>query len=65
MSFEEARVIAVVYIAVFLPFLIYFKKKSSLPRWIPTLYLIAFFTRTTPSSITLALGSLHAIRKET
>ncbi len=42
MSFEEARVIGVVYIAVFLPFLIYFQKRSSLPRWIPTLYLIAF-----------------------
>ena len=41
MSFEEARVITIVYLAVFLPFLIYFKNKSNLPKWIPTFYLIA------------------------
>lgn len=41
MSFEEARVITIVYLAIFLPFLIYFKNKSNLPKWIPTFYLIA------------------------
>jgi hypothetical protein len=40
MSFEEIRVITVVYLAVFLPLLIYFKIKSKLPSWVPTFYIV-------------------------
>ena len=41
MSFEEIRVITVVYLAVFLPLLIYWKYKSRLPKWIPSFYIIS------------------------
>lgn len=40
MSFEEIRVITIVYIAVFLPLIILFLKKTKLPDWIPTLYIV-------------------------
>ena len=40
MSFEEARVIIVVYLAVFLPLIIYLKYKSKLPDWVPTFYVL-------------------------
>ena len=40
MSFEEIRVITVVYIAVFLPLIIYFKNKSKLPGWVPSFYIV-------------------------
>ena len=40
MSFEEIRVITVVYLAVFLPLLIYFQNKNRLPSWVPTFYII-------------------------
>ena len=40
MSFEEARVIIVVYLAVFLPLILYFKYKSKLPDWVPTFYVL-------------------------
>ena len=40
MSFEEVRVITVVYLAVFLPLFIYFTNKSKLPNWIPTFYIV-------------------------
>ena len=41
MSSEEIRVITVIYLAVFLPLLIYFKNKSKLPSWVPSFYIIA------------------------
>jgi len=41
MSFEEIRVITVVYLAVFLPLFIYFRNKSILPNWIPSFYLVS------------------------
>ena len=40
MSFEEIRVITVVYSAVLLPLFIYLRNKSRLPNWIPTFYLV-------------------------
>ena len=40
MSFEEIRVITVVYIAVFLPLIIFFKNKSRLPGWVPSFYIV-------------------------
>ena len=40
MSHEEIRVIIVVYLAVFLPLIIYFKNKNKLPYWTPTFYII-------------------------
>ena len=39
-SFEEIRVITVVYLAVFLPLIIYFKNKDKLPNWAPTFYIV-------------------------
>ncbi len=41
MSFEEIRVITIVYLAVLLPFLIYFTNKSKLPSWIPSFYIVS------------------------
>ena len=41
MSFEEIRVITVVYLAVFLPLFIYFRNKSILPNWVPSFYLVS------------------------
>ena len=40
MSFEEIRVITVVYLAVFLPLLVYFQNKTRLPSWVPTFYIV-------------------------
>ncbi len=40
MTFEEIRLITVVYIAVFLPLIIYFRCKSQIPNWVPTFYII-------------------------
>ena len=40
MSFEEIRVITVVYIAVFLPLIIFFKIKSRLPGRVPSFYIV-------------------------
>ena len=34
MTYEEIRVVAVVYTAVLLPLIIYWKYKSRLPKWI-------------------------------
>ena len=39
-SFEEIRVITVVYLAVFFPLIIYFKNKDKLPNWAPTFYIV-------------------------
>ena len=41
MSSEEIRVITVVYLAVLLPLIIYWKYKSRLPKWIPSFYIIS------------------------
>ena len=43
MSFEEIRVICIVYASVILPLVIYFKYKSVLPLWVPSIYLVSFF----------------------
>ena len=40
MSFDEVRVITVVYFAVFIPLLIYIFRKSALPNWVPTFYIV-------------------------
>ena len=42
MSYEELRVILVVYISAVLPIYIYLKNKSNLPFWVPTIYLSSF-----------------------
>ena len=42
MSYEEFRVILVVYISAVLPIFIYLKNKSNLPFWVPTIYLSSF-----------------------
>ena len=42
MSYEEVRVILVVYISAVLPIYIYLKNKSNLPFWVPTIYLSSF-----------------------
>ena len=42
MSYEEFRVILVVYISSVLPIFIYLKNKSNLPFWVPTIYLSSF-----------------------
>ena len=41
MSFEEIRVITIVYLAVFLPLLIYFTNRSKLPTWMPSFYIVS------------------------
>ena len=41
MSFEEIRVITIVYLAVLLPLLICFTNKSKLPSWIPSFYIVS------------------------
>lgn len=41
MSFEEIRVITIVYLAVLLPLVIYFTNKSKIPSWIPSFYIVS------------------------
>tara|TARA_B110000459_G_scaffold78243_1_gene88055 strand:+ start:623 stop:1222 length:600 start_codon:yes stop_codon:yes gene_type:complete len=43
MSFEEIRIICVVYTSVIFPLIIIFKYKSILPSWVPVIYLGSFF----------------------
>lgn len=43
MSFEEIRIICVVYTSVIFPLIIYFKYKSILPTWVSVIYLGSFF----------------------
>ena len=45
MTFEEIRIVCVVYISALFPvfLLLYLKNKKSLPKWIPSVYIIAFF----------------------
>jgi hypothetical protein len=43
MSFEEIRIICVVYTSVIFPLIIIFKYKSILPTWVPVIYLGSFF----------------------
>ena len=43
MSFEEIRIICVVYTSVIFPLIIYFKYKPILPTWVPVIYLGSFF----------------------
>ena len=43
MTFEEIRIICVVYTSVFLPLIIYYKHASKLPSWVLTIYLGSFF----------------------
>jgi hypothetical protein len=43
MSFEEIRIICVVYASVIFPLIIYFKYKSILPTWVSVIYLGSFF----------------------
>jgi hypothetical protein len=52
MSFEEARVICVVYLSVIVPAVVYFKNKSRLPKWILPTYVISFF------SLRIRMGAL-------
>ena len=40
MPFEEIRVITVVYLAVFLPLFILSRKRSNLPSWVPSFYIV-------------------------
>ncbi len=42
MSFEEARVICVVYFSVIVPAIVYFKNRSRLPKWVLPTYVISF-----------------------
>ena len=41
MMFDEIRVIAIVYLAVLLPLLIYFTNKYEFPKWIASFYIIS------------------------
>ena len=43
MSFEEIRIICIVHASAILPLVIYFKYKSVLPLWVPSIYLVSFF----------------------
>ena len=45
MTFEEIRIVCVVYISALFPvfLLLYLKNKNSLPKWIPSVYIMAFF----------------------
>ena len=43
MSFEEIRIICVVYTSVIFPLIIIFKYESILPTWVPVIYLGSFF----------------------
>ena len=56
MSFEEIRVITVVYVAVFLPLIIYIKNKSKLPGWVPSFYIVGV--------IVCALGRSFGLRTD-
>ena len=51
MSYEEIRVITVVYLSVFIPLIIYIRNRFKLPKWVPTFYLIAFGLPATPQLI--------------
>ena len=42
MSFEEIRVITIVYISALLPIYLVIKNKSALPDWVPCIYIGAF-----------------------
>ena len=42
MSLEELRVITIVYVSALAPLIIYFYKKDSIPRWVPSIYLGSF-----------------------
>ena len=42
MSFEEIRVITIVYISALLPIYLVIKNKSGLPDWVPSIYIGAF-----------------------
>lgn len=42
MSFEEARVICIVYLSVIVPAVVYFKNRSRLPKWVLPTYVISF-----------------------
>ncbi len=42
MSFEELRVITIVYVSALAPLIIYFYKKDSIPLWVPSIYLGSF-----------------------
>ena len=42
MSFEEARVVCVVYLSVIIPIFVFLKNKSFLPRWVFPVYVISF-----------------------
>jgi len=42
MSFEEARVICVVYLSVIVPVIVFFRNKSNLPSWTLPIYIISF-----------------------
>ena len=42
MSFEEIRVITIVYISALLPIYLVIKNKSDLPDWVPSIYIGAF-----------------------
>ena len=41
MTYEEIRVVFVVYLAVFMPLIIYILYRKKLPNWIPSFYLVA------------------------
>lgn len=43
MTFEEARVIFIVYMSVIVPMVLLFKYKRSLPSWVPFIYVSSFF----------------------
>ena len=42
MTFEELRVIVIVYVAALLPIYLIISKRSSLPHWVPAIYIGAF-----------------------
>ena len=42
MTFEELRVIVIVYVAALLPIYLIILKRSSLPHWVPAIYIGAF-----------------------
>ena len=41
MIFDEIRIIAIVYLAVLLPLLIYFTNKYEFPKWVASFYIIS------------------------
>ena len=42
MTFEEARVIFIVYFSAFIPLILLLKNRHKLPSWIPKIYLGSF-----------------------